>query len=381
MFPRGFAIPVPAAGIKTCNGETAASCMIDDAEFRGTDSQMLFRHRRLGDPGQRLHPGGVFIPDPPPNLSFGIHTPSQNSTTAECVRIDPDLTTPSYEKLRFSQEAQYHRSKSKLGAVPDGVAQIPPDLLRAGFGIGTRTGESAGSIIQNTRSSLPDDPTVRTGYQVNRMYNWKNSGINPLTHTFGIRCNGKPNQVAEALKTDTVTHIVPTAVDRADHNSIVPEPDPVNPRPRILERTMISTQLRPKFDPSQLPPAGVGSKPGEFTIGDTFAGMGLMTSFDSDYEPVPRQYHREDTLSHGIPTKPNPFPNPLSGPGKYSALGLTDEDFLVLRDRAHVIPVMVKALALSEDEAAAIFDDCARNLGRETISIAEFHAEFKQLTE
>jgi hypothetical protein len=68
------------------------------------------------------------------------------------------------------------------------------------------------------------------------------------------------------------------------------------------------------------------------------------------------------------------------GPGKYSSLGLTDEDFLKLRPRAQVIPVMVTALALPEQEAGKIFDAVARNEGRNEISVAEFHNEFKRIS-
>jgi hypothetical protein len=218
---------------------------------------------------------------------------------------------------------------------------------------------------------------MRAAYQTNRNYNWASSGINPLTHTFGIRGSGNIDQVAGAMQTDTTTHLVTTAVDRADHGSIIPDPDPLDPRPRLMERTMVSSQLRPKPDPAQLPPAGVVSKASEFNIGDTFAGMGTMTSFDRDYLTVPREYHREELLTHGISTKPNAFPNPLHGPGRYVALGLSDEDFAMLRDKEHIVPVMVSALDLSDEEAGAIFDRCAERLGRDKISVSEFHEAFK----
>jgi hypothetical protein len=143
---------------------------------------------------------------------------------------------------------------------------------------------------------------------------------------------------------------------------------------------MRADQLRDTRDVSERPPAGIGPRSGEFSIGDTFAGMGLMDSVDVDYRSRPRQFSRADDMRHGIRTPPNPFPNPLHGPGKYSQLGLTDEEFMKLRDRRHVVPVMVTALALGEAEAGEIFDTVARREGRPVISVAEFHEEFKRMT-
>ena len=146
---------------------------------------------------------------------------------------------------------------------------------------------------------------------------------------------------------------------------------------------MVSSQLKDMRDPSERPPAGLSTRASEFTIGDTFAGMGAMDSFDRDWDLAKtktRDYHPEDDMVHGVPTKPNPFPNPLRGPGKYINLGLSDEDFLLLRDRAHVVPVMVNALCLSQDEADKMFDAVSSRLNRDKISISEFYDYYRTLS-
>ncbi|KAK8893890.1 hypothetical protein M9Y10_022319 [Tritrichomonas musculus] len=380
MFPRNYAAAVPPAGIKTHGGDSVKQCMISDDEFHGPDSQILFRNRRLGDPGQRLHTPGIFNPDPPANIAFGIRTPGQNSSTNECVHCEPVNTTDSYLKYLDKTESRYLRSKHKLGQVPDGVAQIPPELMTKGFGVSTKFGESAGDIIQKTNQGLSNNETLQTGYQTRRNYNWNGTGINPVTYTFGITGESQIDHLTEIMDYDKSTKIVPVAVERADNNAIVPDPDPINPIPRTTMRTMVSSQILGKRDPSERPPAGLCTRSSEFTIGDTFAGMGAMDSFDRDWDLAKtrtRDYHPEDDMVHGVPTKPNPFPNPLHGPGKYINLGLSDEDFLLLRDKKHVVPVMVQALALTDDEASGMFDAISSRLGREKISISEFYDYYR----
>ena len=380
MFPRNFADPVPPAGIRKTGYGSVAQCLICDDEYRGPESQTLFRHRWLGEPGQRLHTPGIYNPDPPPNVAFGMRTPGQNSSTWECVHTEPVNATTPYTTYLDKTESRYLRSKHKLGQVPDGVAEIPDELMKRGFGINTKYGETVGDVVQRTNQGLPTNPTLQTSYQTTRNYDWSRTGINPTTYTFGITGESQIDHVTEVMNYDKNTKIVPTAVDRADHNTIVPDPDPVNPRPRTIMRTMTANQINDTRDPSERPPAGISTRPGEFTIGDTFAGMGIMDSKDPDYQPMPRDYRPEDYMVHGVPTKPNPFPNPLRGPGKYINLGLSDEDFLLLRDKAHIVPVMVKALALSEEEATNMFEAVAQRNGRNKISVSEFYDYFKTLT-
>jgi hypothetical protein len=106
--------------------------------------------------------------------------------------------------------------------------------------------------------------------------------------------------------------------------------------------------------------------------------MGAMSAFDKDYAVKPRGFNLADEIVHGIRTVPNPFPNPLKGPGVYSDLGLSDEDLMKLRDRVHVIPVMVNALGLSEEVAGEIFDDVAHDQNRELISVIEFLQAYRR---
>jgi hypothetical protein len=377
MFPPAFSVPVPPAGIKTCSGETVAQCMISDSEFRGPDEQRLYRSQRLGQPGSRRHPPGILVADPPANLSFGVRTPDQESSVAQCLQFEPRIASRGYEQLQATQESMYHRHKQKLGQVPDSTAEIPPDLLRRGFGLSTRFGESAGAIIQRTRQSLPNDVTLHPAYQTNRNYDWRRSGINPLTHTFGIKGSGNIDHLSEVLAPRSETHIVSTTVDRVEHGALVRDPDPIDPKPRLLDRTMVASQLSPHRDPATLPPAGVGGRTSEFTVGDAIAGMGTMRALDRDYEATPKDYNPADNVTHGIATKPNPFPTPIRGPGKYAHLGLADEDFLMLRDREHIVPVMVQALGLAEEEAVAIFERVAKEMRRSSISVAEFYDAFR----
>jgi hypothetical protein len=249
--------------------------------------------------------------------------------------------------------------------------------MHRGFGVSTQIGEPVSSIVQQTRQSLPSDVTLHPGFQTNRNYDWRRAGINPLTQYFGIKSTGNIDHLNAMFEPDHTTHIVSTAVDRADHSSIVPEPDPLDPKPQILARTMLASELNPKKDPAALPPAGVCSQTGEFTIGDAIAGMGTMGIIDRDYRRIQRKGGMIESMTHGIPTKTNPFQNPITGPARYAELGLSDEDFLLLRDRAHVVPIMVKALGLEEDKAGTVFDRVARRLGRETISLSEFYDDFR----
>ena len=378
MFPRNFAAHVPPAGIVTQSGESIRGCFRRNDEFQGSDTQWRYRSHQLGEPGGRLHVPGIINPDPPENIRFGIHTPEGAYTFKDCVKLEAEHPTAALNRLEEAREAGYHRSKQKLGQVPDGVAEISPEMMRRGFGIQTRYGESVAAVVQGTHSDIPRDPKLQTGYQTRRNYNW--TTMNPVTHTFGIVGTANIDHLNEIMVYDGETKIVETAVDRADHNAILQDPNPLNPKPDIIAHTMRADQLKDTRDPSERPPAGVSTRPGQFTIGDTFAGMGIMDSFDNDWQSKPRDYNPELDVVHGIPTRPNPFPNPLRGPGKYINLGLSDEDFLKLRDKQHIVPVMVTALALSEQEASDIFDAVARREHRNLISVSEFHQEFKKLS-
>lgn len=377
MFPRGFTQAVPPAGIVTESGEHVDKCFKYDTTYQGSETQTLYRSHRLGDPGVRMHVPGVSDSEPPSNLVFGVTTPANEYTTRECLKTEPEQVTEPFKNYLDAQENMYLRSKNKLGKVPDGVAQIPPELYKTGFGVSTKFGESAGQIIQNTRQSLPNDISKSTGYQTNRNYNWKMSKINPITHTFGIRCTGNIDHLNELMNHGNDTYVIPTAVDRAEHSAIVPDPDPLNPKINLTRRTLRASEVLGKRDPSNLPPAGVVTRASDFSIGDTISEMGCMDAFDTDFQPLTRDFNPADDLVHGVPTKPNPFPNPLRGPGRYANLGLSDEDFLKLRDRPHIVPIMITALALTEDEANNIFDQVSRKYHRDKISVSEFHEAFK----
>ena len=375
MYPRFYTRDVPAAGIKTHGGPGVKDCMWDDADFHGPEAQRSFRNQSLGEPGERLHTNGIIDPPLPSNLVFGVTSGKQNYTTSDCVHLEPEHETKAYDKYVEATESQYHRSKQKLGQVPDGIAEIPEDLKKRGFGVRSRFGESAQAVVQGTLCSAPRDPTLAVGYQTNRHYNWKTSGINLRTHTFGVKGEGNIDHVTELMNQDNGSSIVPIAVDRIDHNQAVPDPDPVEPQTRTTMRGMTSRQLHGTYDPAALPPAGLNREALEFTVGDTIRGMGLM---DSRGPTEPKIDREVPDRVYGVATKPNPFPNPLRGPGRYVDLGLSDEDFLLLRDRKHIVPVMMNALALTEDEANAIFDQVSVREKRDKISVSEFHQEFKR---
>jgi hypothetical protein len=334
----------------------------------------------LGEAGKSLHVPGVIHPPVASNLAFGDKTAPKNYSAGDCFHCDPDHESAGYAKMVETSESGYHRSKQKLGQVPDGVAVIPQSLLNRGFGVSTHFGETAGEVVQGTLCDVPRNPTLAIGYQTRRNYDWHSARINPISHTFGDPGDLNIDHLTTVMNWDKSTNIVDTAVDRAVHDVILPDPSPLDPQPSIVAHTMRADQLRDVRDPSERPPAGLVPRAGEFHIGDTFMGIGLMDAADVDYTTKPREYNQADEITHGIRTTPNPFPNPLRGPGRYANLGLTDEEFIRLRDKLHIIPVMVTALALSEEEAGDIFDAVASRERRTLISVAEFHDEFKRRT-
>lgn len=378
MYPRFYTRDVPPAGIKSKQFDGVNGCFQDDVEFKGPNAQLPYRNQRLGEPGVPLHTHGVNDPPLPSNLVFGVSSGSKNFSAADCLKMEPDHETAAHMRFVEAQEKNYERSKAKLGQTRDGVAVIPEELKTRGFGVNTRFGETAGQVIQGTLCDIPNDVTLTPGYQTRRNYDWEKSKINLRTHTFGIKGEGNIdhlNEVMDMTNTTGGTNLVPLPVDRADNNQIVPDPDPVEPWTRTTMRTMTADQLHGTRDPAQRPPAGLSTQAIEFTVGDTIRGMGLMDARGPTEAYRDREVPQDMTF--GIRTKPNPFPNPLRGPGRYVALGLSDEDFLLLRDRAHIVPVMVKALALKEEEANQIFDTVSNRFGRDKISISEFHQEFK----
>ena len=391
MYPYRFADPVPRAGISTHIDDdtvkyphlvdSVGKCMSGDDSYKGGDRQMAFRNTKLDEPGRRLHTPGVMDPEPKPKgTGFGVNTQAKNYSTADCLNLNPTHSTKPYMAYLDFKEAGYHRSRDKLGQVPTGIAQIPESTLKNGFGVNTKFGESAGSVIQGTKSDIPNDVRLHTGYQTKRNYNWESSRINPVTHTFGVVGESEIDHIPGVYEPSHHHKLISVAVDRAEKNYILQDPDPLDMKTGIYQHTLTASQLKGNRDPAELPPAGLCTQSSEFSIGDTIAEMGCIEAFDVDYQPVDRDIRLEDEMVHGVPTRPNPFPNPLKGQGKYTSLGLSDESFLLLRDKAHVVPVMVKALALTEEEASQIFDRCAEKFGRDKISVSEFHEEFKQMS-
>jgi hypothetical protein len=381
LFPRFFSTPVPSAGIRTKGGHGVPQCLYslyDD--YTGPESQVPYRNHKLGEAGEPLHTPGVITQPFPSNIAFGKPTEPKNGSTAHCLEFEPPHASSGHESMVQTSESRYHRSKAKLGRVPDGVAVIPESLLANGFGISTRFSETAGEIVQGTLCDTPLNPKVATAYQTRRNYDWQSARINPISHTFGDRGDLNIDHLTTVMNWDNSTSIVDTAVDRANHDAILQDPSPLDPGPSTIAHTMRADQLRDTRDPSERPPAGAVPRSGEFHIGDTFTGMGLVTTIDSDYQAKPREYTAADEIAHGIRTPPNPFPNPLRGPGRYANLGLTDEEFMKLRDKAHIVPVVVTALALEQEEAEKIFDVVAKEQRRSLISVAEFHEEFKRIS-
>ena len=377
MFPRNYAAPVPPAGISTKSGEGAAGCFYIDDSYRGTNQQQLYRSHHLGAPGERMHTPGVTPFEAPEGMSFGVQSQAKNYSVADCVGTHAGRPTAAQDHLDEVMEAGYHRSKQKLGAVPDGVAQIPDELKQRGFGVSTRFGESAAAVIQGSHTDTLRGRSNEPGYQTNRNYRWQGTGIDPVNYTFGIKGSGNVDHLTGLLHQPEGSTIVPTAVERHTLDVTVQDPDPVDPMPNTRLRTMTGAQVRRLRDPADLPPAGLPAPPRDFNIGDTIKGMGAMDSFDVDSEVKERNGIHVPDIVFGVPTRPNPFPNPLRGPGRYYQLGLSDEDFLLLRDKAHIVPVMVKALCLSEEEASTMFDACSAKYGRDKISVSEFYDEFK----
>ncbi|KAH0795250.1 hypothetical protein GPJ56_000699 [Histomonas meleagridis] len=378
MFPRNYAANVPAAGIKTHGGDGVASCMRYDEKYQGPERQKLFRSHHLGEPGERIHTPGIMPTTFPDNVAFGIHSGAKNGSTYECVHEVPSNCSKVYQEFLDKQEEQYQRAKCPLGHGPKPISKIPDDLKKRGFGVSTRFGEKAGTVIQDSKTDIPNDKTLGVGYQTRRNYQW--GKINPVTHTFGVTGPQRNvDHLTEIMNYDNSPRIVPLAVDRAQNNAIQPDFDPGNPYTNMKEYKMNSTRYRTRRDPCELPPAGISTVSSEFTVGDTLAGMGAMDSFGENYDTKVRDYNPADHITHGVSTKPNPFPNPLSGNGRYENLGLTNEDFMKLRDKAHVVPVMVAALGLRTDEANEIFDNVANQLGRKLISVLEFHEAYRKM--
>jgi hypothetical protein len=105
--------------------------------------------------------------------------------------------------------------------------------------------------------------------------------------------------------------------------------------------------------------------------------MCSVDGFDRNRRRLARKVN-DGGLDHARPfDKAQVFKGPPAGRGKYAHLGFENEEFLRLRDRTHIVPVMVEALEFGETEVEALFDRVADRFGRDTISAAEFYDEFR----
>jgi hypothetical protein len=155
LFSRGFASPVPRAGIRTQGGDRVAQCMTSPHdECSGPECQIASVRTHLG---RRVHPCTL------PGLSvYQCHPISRLAFRQSRSAV--------YDAMVNSSEGHYHLSKWKLGHVPDRMAIVPDHLLESGFGISRKCGETVGAVVQGSLCDVPLNPHVATSYQTNRGY-------------------------------------------------------------------------------------------------------------------------------------------------------------------------------------------------------------------
>ena len=373
MINRNITKGIKPAGISTKDGEHIDLCFKPEPKYSGSETQNLYRNHKLGAPGEKTKTPGVYDTINS-NAVFGIKTKEKNGSTGESMKSDLEHSSKSYQHYLEEQESTYQRSKQPVGHSIKTNFKVPTEIEKVGFGKLTKFSESSGTVIQNSDQDVLTNPRAQTAYQTKRNYNWKD--INPNSFSFGVKSEGNIDHVHEVLKFDESSSIVPLAVDRAKNFAIVPDPDPVDPRPRTTMRKMGGKQVKNFQDPSELPPAGLPTTSLDFSVGDTICGLGLMDSKAMD-DKNNKEWNPKFEQVHGIPTKPNPFPNPLKGNGRYSSLGLSEEDFMELRPKNQILTIMKNALQLNDEQIIQIFNIISNREKRNKISVSEFYDYYK----
>jgi len=364
MYSKTFSKSIRPAGIETKAGEHIDHCLNAESDFNGPEVQRLYRNRLLGPPGEKLRPPGIIDEPLPQNMVFGIETKAKNGTSVDCIKSEPTYQSPAYQRFLTIQDPSLRKTKEASSSVC--------------FGKPSEFSETMGDVVHQTHQDIPKNSKYEPGRQVSRSYVWSTSRINPVTHTFGIKSEGNVDHLSQTINSfGNNDGIVPLAVDRLKHNATVPDPDPLKPKERIILKTKKGIEVKSLRDPIDLPPAGKTSLIPPMSVGDTFQSMGLMDSIGPECSK-PKEWNPAYDKVHGIKTRIDRFPDPFKGPGRYASIGLSENDFIELREKSKLVPVMVRAFGISEDEATSVFNSAAAKLKRDRISVAEYHQEYHQ---
>lgn len=161
-----------------------AAGIFDEPEVRVPTPEHVrpFRKSAMTTVGRTIHHYGTRNNEPiDPNTRFG--KPGTYDFTAEdCLR--PKVLDKMGALAAEHAEKRYLSAKEPLGKVPPPSIPIPEHMARRGFGLQTRSSESAKHVIYSCGDR--EAPELHpAGAQRDRKYDWASAGIDPTRQRFG----------------------------------------------------------------------------------------------------------------------------------------------------------------------------------------------------
>lgn len=171
-------------------------------------------YARVGQAGRHY---GLRNDQPPPDLRFGRRNEYESSTEACLNPAKGDklnaISAENAEKNYLSSKREPLGKSAVLGL------DVPDKLKREGFGIASKSSESAKVIIYSASGDADEAPLLHPpGEQKHRKYDWAKVRIDPTKFRFGCTTRGDTITMKELFIPPESTQILPKIV--ADVRSI-----------------------------------------------------------------------------------------------------------------------------------------------------------------
>jgi len=405
MALRAVGAEIAAAGISLrVDGETAANCL--KREERPVTPHKIKIHRKTNvGPGQRrVHPGLIDDVKALEKRTYGIS--SVGSLHVNDVFNHGPQTTME-EALNDNLERTYKSRKKGLGTKTD-HGHVLPEKMRSGdfrFGkVDPRGGENAKMLIFPKETEEVSDDIKKMlkkshgayapGEQLTREYDWDSTGLNPATYRFGkTELLGEEESAGQCLNESTGpddhdTHIISKkTLDHRRHLDRLgkcrdlglmkpPKGHVFGVKSKILNEWGAAECLRGDYsERDQMPDADLGraTKPGYRNINITGRTFGCPT-IRSDI-PLPARRSVADNQNYGT----DATASGLLRPSRFSTIGVTDEDFLMMRSPQEIREIFANVgQNFSDDNFARIFWRASNGGAHREVSVESFRRAMRE---
>lgn len=403
----GSKIILGAGATKKKPGDNAAACFRAQAAPKTPDHIKRFRRSQFG-PGERHIHYGTLIDERKKSLAMAKLPPSQQvygASTKDSDHVDTLFESAKLNSVQAQinefKERKYKESNIPLGKARGFGHQLPEQVQQNDFAFGVKANasEDAKQLLypQDDGSELHPEVYLKShhayppGGQVDRKYDWKTVGINPADHRFGKitqkgsldntracldRTGAQRYKVVSKSQTDFMSFRDQLGKVR-DHGLSLNDPNhvyglPSDPRATGKEWNAADCLRGDYSIKEQQPDADLGRRTIRGSVSTTMNRAFGCPSIRDDI-PAPKRNSVADTRNFGG----DAGASSLIAPSRFSAIGVSSEDFVKQRPPAEIRLIFEKATGqtLTDDEFMRVWYRAATagDLNKDgVVSVGEF---------